>query len=102
MKYQIYQVRDDAENSRYIKFSSLELIESMGLKISRDMYEEVWDGEVEESNDVFDTLEHIFCQFNIGRKPEGYKGHSLSVSDIIRLEDKFYYCDSIGFEEIEF
>lgn len=102
MKYQIFQVRDDAENSRFIKFSSLDLVNRMGLEITREKYEEVWTGEVEETNDVNETLEHIFRQFNIGRKPEGYKGHSLSVSDIIQLEDKSYYCDSYGFEEIEF
>jgi uncharacterized protein YciU (UPF0263 family) len=101
MKYQILQVRDDAENSRYIMFSSLEMVEHLGLKITKDLYEKVWEGEIEEANDVYVTLEQIFHQFNIGRKPEGFKGHSLSVSDIIKLEDKFYYCDSFGFEEIE-
>jgi len=82
-------------------FSSLEMVEHLGLKITRDLYEKVWEGEIEASGNVYETLEQIFCQFNIGRKPEGYKGHSLSVSDIIQLDDKSYYCDSFGFEEIE-
>ena len=41
----------------------------------------------------------IFTDFNI-RRPEDFKGHSLSVSDIIQLEDKYYYVDSFGFAEV--
>ena len=101
-KYQILQVKESAENSRYIKFSSLEMLEHLGLKVTRDMYEIVWEGEVDESETVDGTLEDIFRRFNIGAKPEDYKGHSLSVSDIVRLDDKYYYCDSYSFEQIEF
>lgn len=45
-------------------------------------------------------LDHIFSLFNIGRKPENYHGHSLSVSDIIELNGIRYYIDGIGFKQL--
>ena len=41
----------------------------------------------------------IFTDFNIHR-PEDFRGHSLSVSDIIQIDDKYYYVDDIGFAEV--
>ena len=49
----------------------------------------------------------MFVLFQSGR-PEGFQGHSLSVSDVVEVEDAasitpgFYFCDSIGFKEIPF
>ena len=38
--------------------------------------------------------------------PDGFRGHSLSVSDVVEIVgDKdagFYFCDSIGFQRVEF
>ena len=45
-------------------------------------------------------LDYIFTAFNIGRKPENYKGHSLSVSDIIELDGIMYYVDGFGFKKL--
>ena len=48
-------------------------------------------------------LERIFEKFNIDR-PEDFKGHSLSVSDVVVLhqngKDTAHYTDSIGFVDI--
>lgn len=41
----------------------------------------------------------IFTDFNIHR-PEDFKGHSLSVSDIIQIDEKNYYIDYISFVEV--
>lgn len=44
------------------------------------------------------TLDNIFETFNITHS-EDYRGHSLSVSDIVQIidlnneEDGYYYCD---------
>lgn len=50
-----------------------------------------------------DTLDGIFERFNIQR-PADFTGHSLSVSDVVVLNDgstvKAYYVDSIGFAEL--
>lgn len=63
-------------------------------------YEAVYDGEVE-SND----LESIYAKFNI-EHPEGFTGHSLSMSDVLELYDdtgsEFHYVDRFGFKQINF
>ena len=50
-----------------------------------------------------EICETIFTIFNL-RTPEDFKGHSLSVSDVIELtrngRTKFYYCDICGFVRI--
>ena len=49
-------------------------------------------------------LEMIFQKLNVGEKPEGYFGRSLSVSDIVVLnqsgERKAFFVDRIGFKEL--
>ena len=49
------------------------------------------------------TLDNIFERFNIDR-PEDFRGHSLSVSDVIVInrgaEITAYYVDSFGFQEL--
>ena len=49
------------------------------------------------------SLEDIYTRFNIDR-PEDFKGHSLSVSDIVLFhqngENTAHYVDSIGFTQV--
>lgn len=45
-------------------------------------------------------LESLFEKFNLDR-PEDFKGHSLSVSDVVVLEDRAYYVDDVGFKPLE-
>ena len=51
------------------------------------------------------TLEEVYQMFNLDH-PEGYRGRSLSVSDVVEVvgEEKstFHFCDSIGFREVDF
>ena len=50
-----------------------------------------------------ETLEDIYTRFNTDH-PEDFRGHSLSVSDVVVLHEKgsdtAYYVDSIGFKEV--
>lgn len=50
-------------------------------------------------------LEDIYEIWNTTRHPDGFTGHSLSVSDIIAMYQdttiKFHFCDSIGFRELK-
>lgn len=46
-----------------------------------------------------DSLEDIYARFNMFH-PSDFKGHSLSVSDVVMFGDQYYYCDSIGWENI--
>jgi hypothetical protein len=63
-------------------------------------YELVYEGDAENNENVLDKL---FEKFNLDW-PVGFHGHSLSVSDIIALNDgtekKFYYCDMFGWKMI--
>ena len=51
------------------------------------------------------TLEEVYQMFNLDH-PDGYRGRSLSVSDVVEVvgEEKspFHFCDSIGFREVDF
>jgi hypothetical protein len=63
------------------------------------LYNVVYSGEVEAGDSVEDTLEGLYMTFNVNH-PSDFRGHSLSMSDVIELDGKFYYCDSFGFKNI--
>ncbi|MBQ8618432.1 MAG: hypothetical protein IJ418_13130 [Clostridia bacterium] len=63
-------------------------------------YETVYTGNIEPKATTAETLEAIYTMFNINR-PEDYAGRSLSVSDLVALEDTgTYFCDHFGFKKI--
>lgn len=45
-------------------------------------------------------LEHIFMLGNNGFLQKQFKMRSISVSDIIQVNDRYYYTESVGFYEI--
>ena len=69
------------------------------MEVNRADYELVYTEPLTEK----DTLEAIYERFNIQR-PTDFTGHSLSVSDVVVLNDgksiKACYVDSIGFAEL--
>ena len=71
---------------------------------SFDFYRSMWCGE-EEARDDMDLVNYLYEVFN-ERRPYGFKGHSLSVSDIVKVreadgvEPTYYYCDSFGWRNI--
>lgn len=96
--YAIYQYRqaDDAIGYQYM---SLDFIEKMGMSVKGSDYQMMYQGVLEAQ----DTLEDLYIKFNIDR-PEGFKGHSMSTSDVVILkrdgEMKAYYVNDIGFREL--
>lgn len=66
-------------------------------------YSDVWFGSLGDSDGVMELLEDVFAKFNL-RHPEDFRGHSLSVSDVVVLTKgstaRAYYCDSFGFKEL--
>jgi hypothetical protein len=64
---------------------------------TRKDYVHVYYGHIE-SETVNEALEKLFIKFNVER-PADYYARSLSVSDLVCLDDKFYYCDSFGWSE---
>ena len=94
----IYQL-DMSDNADNLRFMSLDWLESKGLSVDRDNYRMVYAMQREPG----ETLEDIYRRFNIDH-PEDFKGHSLSVSDVVVLHgngaDAAWYVDSIGFKEL--
>ena len=87
----IYQLKDEHHNKLFMSISRLE---RMGLSVNLNDYKVVFKGtmEVDDAEDVYMRL-----QFT---KPQGYKGHSLSVSDIVLMDGKYLFCDSFGFKDV--
>lgn len=98
MKLQILQLKSIPELRNYM-FTSMSLLEKLNLKVDLNNYNEVYEDDLYSSifSKNIDILEEIYQKFNIGQKPESYKGHSLSVSDIVVLDGVNYYVDSFGF-----
>lgn len=100
--YAILQLRQN-DDTFYERFSSMRMLERMGKEPDIDHYEVVYVGELTPKGDQIDVLEGLYTKFNIDR-PEDFKGHSLSVSDIVALKVggvvSSHYVDSIGFAEL--
>ena len=98
MKLQILQLKSTPELRNYM-FTSMSLLEKLNLKVDLNNYNEVYMDDLYSSifSNNIDILEEIYQKFNVGQKPESYKGHSLSVSDIVVLDGVNYYVDSFGF-----
>ena len=62
-------------------------------------YEVTYEGEIDAQGSVYKALEDLFTIFNVER-PEDFKGHSLSVSDVVELDGKNYYCDFVSWREL--
>ena len=61
-------------------------------------YALMYEFDVESSCDL--TLDDIYEIFN-QRRPDDFKGHSLSVSDVIQVDSEFWYCDDIGWKKLD-
>lgn len=103
MKISIYQINTDRDPQR-LKFMGLDFTRQELRTGEPDCaaYDKVFSGDVRCGN-----LEDVFTLFNTSR-PKNFRGHSLSVSDVVEVEDAasitpgFYFCDSVGFREIPF
>ena len=98
MRYGILQLKEDTmRDFGFLSFDTAERYNGAG-SVKKDSYDEVYSFDMESSKDV--ELDDIYEIFNI-RRPSDFKGHSLSVSDVVRFDDKYYYCDSFGWKELE-
>ena len=110
-KYGIFQLKDDPELDKF-RFEGTESLKRMGITkdnfdaVLPENYKLVYLGELSElqGQTQSETLEAIYEQFNIAH-PEDYRGHSLSVSDIVVLNDgkkvTAHFVDSISFEQLD-
>ena len=95
----IYQIRNGSPGENY-KFMNMRFLESQGMQIKKEDYELVYVGELSGTM----SLEDIFERFNMDH-PKGFRGHSLSVSDVVVLNDgenvTAHFIDSISFEQLD-
>ena len=97
-QFGIYQITKRDPEHDY-RFMGLDFVKKHGMTVDRADYDLIYAAPLTDK----DTLEGIFERFNIQR-PADFTGHSLSVSDVVVLNDgstvKAYYVDSIGFAEL--
>ncbi len=79
MKVKIYQINDNADE-RNLAFMNHDFAEKHGGVNPAD-YKCVFEGYMKAYN-----LEDIFTQLNDGHRPGTYRGHSLSVSDVVEIQ----------------
>jgi hypothetical protein len=100
-KFSIYQIKESVvENEPMKAFAGYdEVIEMLGHGPCLDDYECLFSGSIEGDN-TEKILEDLFYIFNC-RHPEDFKGHSLSMGDIVELDSTMWYCDSFGWKQLE-
>lgn len=99
MNVRIYQIDTD-KDTKSVKFENLENTLNIAGQVNPAIYSQVY-ANVCDCND----LEDVFHKFNV-EKPIDFTGHFLSVSDVVEILDGenkgAYFCDSLGFKEIDF
>ena len=94
MYFEIYQIKD-IENCKYA-FMSYDFAEKVGGVNITDYKRVAWGN----GKGIFNTLDDIYEYFNL-TPPETYKGRSVSVSDLICIDDEdWYYVDDFGFKHL--
>ena len=100
--FAIYQLRDNDDTAR-LRYMNSEYLEKKGLSVQKENYAAVYAGDLDRGGDTQDRLNELYETFNI-RRPEDFRGHSLSVSDIVALKQNgvvsCHYVDSWGFKEL--
>ena len=99
--YSIYQFKE-GEDFHYHRFSNSETLEKMGYSPNVADYELKYTGNLSDISGS-NKLEGIYYMFNMER-PADFTGHSLSVSDIVVIEEHgektAHFVDSAGYTEM--
>ena len=96
--FSIYQIKSGDETRDY-RFEPFDRLQATGRSVDKANYDLVYTAPLDSKT----TLEDIYRTFNIDH-PADFKGHSLSVSDVVVLhqggKDTAHYCDSFGFQQV--
>ena len=96
--FTIYQLKD-GDGMRDYHFEPYDRLQAAGLSVEAANYNLIYTAELTPGT----SLEDIFTRFNIDH-PADFRGHSLSVSDIVVLHqnghDTAHYVDSFGYKEV--
>ncbi len=100
MIFRPYQIIPELDSERIMFCNLKSVLNAYNDTVPAEIYKCVFSGPAEE-----EKTEEMFVKFN-ANLPEGYKGRSMSVSDVVEYESdgrsNFYYCNSIGFKNIDF
>ena len=91
MTYKIYQLIPRYHDLLFEKYDN--------TKFNIENYKQVYDGNIDAEENVIETLEKIYLMFNLS-KPNDFRGHSLSVSDVVELDREKYYVDQFGWKKV--
>lgn len=98
-RFSLYQISWDNSATRQLTFVSYDELKKQGLTVDGRNYDCAYSGLMASG----ETLDSIYERFNL-RHPDDFRGHSLSVSDIVVLHqnghDQAFYVDSFGFREV--
>jgi len=107
LRYRIYQIEPTTETEDRI-FMDFSKISKPNPSEYVMVYDKAFTLPLDEDKNALDILNELFFVFNV-EKPEDYYARSMSVSDVIEIYDddvgqvgRFYYCNKIGFVEINF
>ena len=96
--FSIYQLKHGDE-TRDLRFEPYDRLQATGNVVDKANYELVYSAELTPGT----SLEDIYTRFNIDH-PKDFKGHSLSVSDVVVLhqngQDAAHYVDSFGYKNV--
>ena len=96
--FSIYQLKQGDE-TRNFRFEPYDRLQATGNMVDKANYELVYSAELTPGT----SLEDIYTRFNIDH-PKDFKGHSLSVSDVVVLhqngQDTAHYVDSFGYKNV--
>jgi hypothetical protein len=105
MTVQIYQINDSNDEYTKFLFRDYDYFKNKN-KTNLNSILKMYNKKYEYNDTTYDKtinpnkiLNSIFEKFNIDR-PDDFTGWSLSVSDIIVLDDIYYMVDSFGFEQL--
>lgn len=93
MRTKIYQIDKDTFGT---KFMDYDFTMQKAGEIRPELYQEVFNADIDEEN-----LEAVYTRFNSTNHPL-FRGHSLSVSDVVVNDKGAFFVDSIGFKKIDF
>ena len=96
--FSIFQIKGGDE-TRGLRFEPYDRLTATGHRVDPKNYALVYSAELTPGT----SLEDIYTRFNIDH-PKDFKGHSLSVSDVVVLhqngQDTAHYVDSFGYKEV--
>ena len=96
--FSIYQLKRD-DKTVDLRFEPYDRLTTAGHTVDMANYDRIYIADLAPGT----SLEDIYTRFNVDH-PKDFKGHSLSVSDVVVLhqngQDTAHYVDSIGYKEV--